>query len=95
MAARLTRRCLRVLLKQAGRVRGIQAEADRIHEVLQRGYLHQLPQVEAALGRQTAALLRQLNTACHNAEQLEEATAQAFNEHPDAPILRSFPASDP
>ncbi|MEU2166076.1 IS110 family transposase, partial [Streptomyces sp. NPDC019208] len=83
-AARLTHRRLQTLLKQAGRVRGIEAEADRIHEVFQRDYLHQLPQVEAALGRQTTALLRQLNTACQNADDLEEATAQAFEEHPDA-----------
>ncbi|MFC5800411.1 IS110 family transposase [Streptomyces formicae] len=90
-AARLTRRRLQALLKQAGRVHGIHAEADRNHEVFQRDYLHQLPQVEAALGQQTSALLRQLNTACQNADQLEEATAQAFEEHPDAPVIRSFP----
>ncbi|MEU7206769.1 IS110 family transposase, partial [Streptomyces sp. NPDC045470] len=72
-AAKLTRRRLQSLLKQAGRIRGIQAEAERIHEVFQRDYLHQLPQVEAALGHQTSALLRQLNTACDNADQLEEA----------------------
>ncbi|MFF4745538.1 IS110 family transposase [Streptomyces sp. NPDC001268] len=90
-AARLTHRRLQTLLKQAGRVRGIEAEADRIHEVFQRDYLHQLPQVEAALGRQTTALLRQLNTACQNADDLEEATAQAFEEHPDAEVIRSFP----
>ncbi|MFC9627399.1 transposase [Streptomyces sp. NPDC056930] len=36
-------------------------------------------------------MLRQLNTACDNAEQLEEAVTQAFEEHPDAPIIRSFP----
>ncbi|WJE00788.1 IS110 family RNA-guided transposase [Streptomyces antimycoticus] len=90
-AARLTVRRLQALLKQAGRVRGIQAEADRIHEVFQRDYLHQPPQVEAALGRQTTALLRQLNTACQNADELEEATAQTFEEHPDAQVIRSFP----
>lgn len=91
MAAKLTRRRLQSLLKQAGRVRGIQTEAERLHEVFKREYLHQLPQVEAALGHQTSALLRQLNTACDNAEQLEEAVTQAFAEHPDAPIIRSFP----
>ncbi|MYU19518.1 transposase, partial [Streptomyces sp. SID8361] len=90
-AARLTGRRLQALLKQAGRVRGIQAEADRLHEVFQRDYLHQPPQVEAALGRQTTALLRQLNTACQNANELEEATAHAFAEHPDAQVIRSFP----
>ncbi|WP_406320091.1 IS110 family transposase [Streptomyces sp. NBC_01637] len=91
MAAKLTRRRLQSLLKQAGRVRGIQTEAERLHEVFKREYLHQLPQVETALGHQTSALLRQLNTACDNAEQLEEAVTQAFAEHHDAPIIRSFP----
>ncbi|MFD3719675.1 IS110 family transposase [Streptomyces sp. NPDC058674] len=91
MAAKLTRRRLQSLLKQAGRVRGIQAEAERLHEVFKRDYLHQLPQVEEALGHQTSSLLRQLNTACDNAGQLEEAVTQAFEEHPDAPVIRSFP----
>lgn len=91
LAAKLTRRRLQSLLKQAGRVRGIQAEAERLHEVFRRDYLHQLPRVEAALGHQTSALLRQLNTACDNADQLEEAVTQAFEEHPDAPVIRSFP----
>ncbi|MFF5279955.1 IS110 family transposase [Streptomyces sp. NPDC000133] len=91
MAAKLTRRRLQSLLKQAGRVRGIQTEAERLHEVFKREYLHQLPQVETALGHQTSALLRQLSTACDNAEQLEEAVTQAFAEHHDAPIISSFP----
>ncbi|WP_328624230.1 IS110 family transposase [Streptomyces sp. NBC_00353] len=90
-AAKLTRRRLQSLLRQAGRLRGIEAEADRLHEVFHREYLHQLPQVEAALGHQTSALLDQLDTACRNADQLEETTAEAFEQHPDAPIIRSFP----
>ncbi|MFE9811450.1 IS110 family transposase [Streptomyces sp. NPDC005548] len=90
-AAKLTRRRLQALLKQAGRVRGIQAEAERLHEVFKREYLHQLPQVEVALGHQASALVRQLNTACDNAEQLEEAVTHAFEVHPDAAIIRSFP----
>ncbi|KPI10987.1 transposase IS111A/IS1328/IS1533 [Actinobacteria bacterium OV450] len=90
-AAKLTRRRLQSLLKQAGRIRGIQTEAERLHEVFKREYLHQLPQVEAALGHQTSALLRQLNTACDNADRLEEAVTEAFEEHPDAPVIRSFP----
>ncbi|MER5224460.1 IS110 family transposase [Streptomyces flaveus] len=95
IAATLTRRRLQSLLKKAGRVRGIEAEADRLHEVFQRDYLHQLPQVEAAFGQQTLALLRQLNTACLNADQLEESTAAAFAEHPDASVIRSFPGLGP
>ncbi|MET8536130.1 IS110 family transposase [Streptomyces sp. NPDC005065] len=90
-AAKLTRRRLQSLLRQAGRLRGIEAEADRLHEVFRREYLHQLPRVEAALGHQTSALLRQLDTASRNADQLEDAAAEAFEQHPDAPIIRSFP----
>ncbi len=91
-AARLTRRRLQSLLKQAGRQRGIEAEADRLHEVLHREYLHQLPQVEEAFGRQTTALLRQMEAACTNADQLEAATREAFEQHPDAPSSPAFRA---
>ncbi|MER6434430.1 transposase [Streptomyces sp900105245] len=48
-AARLTHRRLQSLLKQAGRLRGIEAEADRLDDVLHREYLHQPPQVEEFL----------------------------------------------
>ncbi|MEU0819239.1 IS110 family transposase [Streptomyces mirabilis] len=90
-AALLTRRQLRALLKRAGRSRGIEVEADRLLEVFRRDYLHHAPQVEAAFGQQTAALLRQLDTACANAEQLEAATSEAFDQHPDAHVITSFP----
>ncbi|MEV0114761.1 IS110 family transposase [Streptomyces sp. NPDC050844] len=90
-AARLTRRQLRSLLKRAGRSRGIEAEADRLHEVLHRDYLHHPPQVEEAFARQTVGLLRQLDAACANAEQLEVATVEAFEQHPDASVIASFP----
>ncbi|MFC8022142.1 IS110 family RNA-guided transposase [[Kitasatospora] papulosa] len=90
-AAQLTRRQLRALLKRAGRVRGIEAEAERLHEVFQRDYMHHLPQVEAAFGHQTSALVRQLDTACRNADQLEVACTEAFDEHPDASVITSFP----
>ncbi|MEU6996677.1 IS110 family transposase [Streptomyces sp. NPDC046465] len=94
-AAKLTRRQLRALLKRAGRVRGIEAEADRLHEVLHRDYLHQLRQVEEAFGQQTLTLLRQLDTACTNADQLEAASADAFDQHPDSSIITSFPGLGP
>lgn len=90
-AAQLTRRQLRALLKHAGRVRGIDAEADRLHEVFHREYLHHLPLVEEALGQQTTALLRQLESACTNAENLEISCTDAFQQHPDAEIIVSFP----
>ncbi|MFI1293967.1 transposase [Streptomyces sp. NPDC020792] len=90
-AAQLTRRQLQSLLKRAGRVRGIEAEAARLHEIFHRDYMHHVPQVEAAFGRRTLALLRQLDAACTNADELEAACAEAFDAYPDAPIYTSFP----
>jgi hypothetical protein len=62
-AAKLTKTQLRALLRRAGRQRGIDAEADRLQAILRADYLHQLPLVEDAFGRQALALLHQLNAA--------------------------------
>jgi transposase len=47
------------------------------------------------MGRQTAALVTQLDAACRAADDLAEAAAAAFAEHPDAAILPSFPGIGP
>ncbi|MBB4784246.1 IS110 family transposase [Streptomyces rapamycinicus] len=91
-AARLTRSRLRALLKRAGRLRrGIEAEAERLREIFRREYLHQLPQVEQAMGKQTQALTQQLDAACRSVDDLTAATEEAFSAHPDAEIITSFP----
>jgi transposase len=90
-AAALTKSQLRMLLKRAGRQRGIDAEAARIQAALRVEQLHQLPLVEQAFGRQALALLRQLDTACRNAEDLAAATTAHFDQHPDAEIITSLP----
>src|SRR3954471_24080773 len=64
---------------------------DRLHQVLRVDYLHHPPMVEEAFGRQAIALLRQLDTACANAEDLAAATAEQFTQHPDAAIITSLP----
>src|SRR5439155_1449718 len=74
-AARLTKTQLVALLKRAGRKRGIEAEAARLRVVLRAGYLHQPQLVEDAYGRQTLALLRLLDAACTNADELETTAA--------------------
>jgi transposase len=79
------------LLKRAGRKRGIEAEAARLRVVLRAGYLHQPQLVEDAYGRQTLALLRLLDAACANADELEMAAATSFALHPDAAIITSLP----
>jgi transposase len=90
-AARLTLAQLRALLKKAGRQRGIDKEAQRLREAFRAVQMRQLPLVEQAMGRQALALLGQLDAACASAADLEHATVESFNLHPDAGIITSFP----
>lgn len=90
-AAKLTLAQLRALLKKAGRQRGIDAEARRLRDAFRHEQMRQLPLVEDAMGKQTAALLRQLDAACQSADELEQAASESFSQHPDAGIITSFP----
>jgi len=90
-AAKLTLTQLRAVLKKAGRSRGIDTEATRLREAFRAPQMRQLPLVEQAMGRQTLALLGQLNAACAAADDLERAAVESFNLHPDAGIITSFP----
>jgi len=94
-AAALTADELRSLLKKAGRRRGIDTEATRLHEAFHGEQMRQLPLVEQAMGRQTLALLRQLDAACASADDLEQAATASFYQHPDAGIITSFPGPGP
>jgi transposase len=94
-AAQLTLTQLRALLKKAGRRRGIDTEATRLRDAFRAGQMRQLPLVEDAMGRQTLALLRQLDAACTSAEDLEQAVTESFSLHPDAGIITSFPGLGP
>jgi transposase len=94
-AAALTLTQLRSLLKKAGRSRGIDTEATRLREAFRAEQMRQLPLVEAAMGRQALALLGQLDAACASADDLEHATVDSFNQHPDAGIITSFPGLGP
>ena len=62
-AAKLTPAQLRALLRKAGRSRGIDAEAQRLREAFRTPQMRQLPLAEQAMGRQSLALLRQLDAA--------------------------------
>jgi transposase len=90
-AATLSPARLRTALIRAGRSRGIDAEAARLKTVFKAEQLHHLPIVEDAMGRQALALLRQLDAACHAADDLAAAVTEAFGQHPDAEIILSFP----
>ncbi len=90
-AAALTSAQLRELLSLAGRQRGIAVEASRLREALNTPQMRQLPLVEQAMGRQALALLSQVAAACAAADDLEQAAAESFSQHPDAGIITSFP----
>jgi transposase len=90
-AAKLTLAQLRGLLKKAGRSRGIDAEAQRLRDALRQKQMRQLPLADQAMGRQSRALLRQLDAACQNADDIEAAAIESFSQHPDAGIITSFP----
>lgn len=47
------------------------------------------------MGRQTTALLRQLDAACASADDLAQAAVESFETHPDAEIITSFPGLGP
>ena len=94
-AAKLTLAQLRALLRKAGRSRGIDAEAQRLREAFRAEQMRQPPLVEDAMGRQSLALLRQLDAACTSADDLEQAAIESFNQHPDAGIITSFPGIGP
>jgi transposase len=91
MAARLTKAGIRRLLVRAGRQRNLDTWVARLHGIFHAEQLRHAPQVEAAFGAQTRALLLQLNAAVHATNQLLEATEAAFVKHPDAEIITSFP----
>lgn len=78
-------------MRRSGRQRNLDTWTDRLHSQFQEETLHQLPMVEAAFGAQTQALLLQFDAACRAADDLAEATAHAFHQHPDATIITSFP----
>ncbi|SBT96037.1 Transposase IS116/IS110/IS902 family protein [Streptomyces sp. DI166] len=90
-AVRLTLPQVRAALKRAGRVRGIDVEAERIKTALRAGQAHQPPLVEDAMGAQLLALIGQLDAACRAVDDLAEAVEASFLQHPDAEIMLSFP----
>lgn len=90
-AARMTHARIVAALRRGGRVRYFEHRARQLHEVLRREHLHQPPLVEEAMAHQTRALVAQLRVACDAARDLEQATANAFDAHPDALIYRSLP----
>lgn len=90
-AAKLSKARIATALRRAGRTRLVDDLAAELHAALRRPQLHQPVLVEQAMGRQALALLATLDAECTNVDQLGEATAEAFRQHPDYAIITSFP----
>ena len=90
-AKRLRRASLRAALIRAGRRRNIDHQLDRILAGLRAEQFTQPARVEQAMGLHALAHLRALNTAVANVVELEQALSEAFQQHPDAAIITSFP----
>jgi transposase len=90
-AAKLTKTRIAAALRRGGRKRGIDHLATEIQAALRVTHMRQQPLVEQAMGAATLALLAALDTACTNVNQLGEACAEAFAQHPDYEIITSFP----
>lgn len=90
-AAKLSVSRIAAALRRAGRSRLIDRAAAEIKEAMRKPQLRQPLPVEAAMGRQTVALLAALNTACSSVDELGAASAELFQTHPDYAIITSFP----
>ncbi len=88
---RVRRASLSAALRRAGRSRGIPAAVEAIHVELHRDQLRQHGQVETAMAQHATALLNALDTAVANVTRLEQQLQTAFEQHPDAEIITSFP----
>ena len=89
-AAKLTTTRIAAALRRGGRQRGADQLAAKLHQALRQPQLRQDPMVEQAMGAQALRLLATLNTECDSVEQLGQATATAFAQHPDYHIITSF-----
>jgi transposase len=89
--AKLSKARIAAALRKAGRQRGIDAAATKIQTMLREPQLRQLELVEDAFGRQAQALLATLDVECRAVDELGQAVAEAFAQHPDYAIITSFP----
>lgn len=89
-AVKLSVNRIAAALRRAGRRRGIAQAAADIKAELRKAHLRQPLLVESAMGKQALALLAALGTACANVDELGQACAELFQQHPDYVIITSF-----
>ena len=91
----LSRSKIASALRRAGRQRNIEATAEKIQTALRTDQLTALPAVAAAFGHTVTALVGVLTELSRQIEALEGELNAHFDQHPDAPILRSQPGLGP
>jgi transposase len=90
-AAKLTKARIAAALRRAGRQRGIDKKTVELNRILRLPRLRHDPLVEEAMGAQALRLLATLDVECVSVEQLGQAAAEAFRQHPDHAVITSFP----
>ncbi|WP_371927775.1 IS110 family transposase [Lentzea sp. HUAS12] len=90
-AMKLTKTRIAAALRRAGRQRGIDQKAVELQHILRLPRLRHDPLVEEAMGAQALRLLATLDVECGSVEQLGQAAAEAFRQHPDYAVITSFP----
>jgi hypothetical protein len=90
-AAELSVSRIAAALRRAGRSRGIDQTAADIKAKLRKSQLRRPLLVETAMGKNAHALLAALDTARANVDELGQASAELFQQHPDYAIITSFP----
>jgi transposase len=82
---------LQVLLRKAGRTRGVENEARRLQAYLRHAELRQPLAVEEAMGVQLHTMLDQLDAVCRAVDALTEAAEELFRSHALATVITSMP----
>jgi transposase len=82
---------LRSALQRGGRQRGVEARAAELQQALRAPQLQPPPRLAKAYGSSVLAVVRVIGEFNEQITALEAELAEAFEDHPDAEILRSLP----
>jgi hypothetical protein len=88
---RMSQPKIAVLLRKGGRQRAVDELATKIHQALQVSHLELSPRLSQVHGQAAAATARILLQLAVEIKSFEKELAAAFEKHPDAEVILSFP----